>query len=627
MPATGATTPVAPGCPESDMDSAALIEAELEAWAQTNAAEHARLLQLTLALQAASGPAGAFTDITLAFCLRISERRAERLLREATRVAALAASFAIYDTLTPEQVDALLKETDGLSPAHADAVVDAVLAAGPQVGPRPVTLTARQTRAALDLTAETKRRETAAKNRGISHIPLSDGQAGLWIHGPAHDITRLMAAIAQRAGDDRFRDPDISHDAHRFDTLLDLVLDRATPCPTHNPGPGDVREASSGGTDGSGATTDPALPLTPACQPGKVSIIVLAPLASLLDHADTPGYLLGHGPGTSNLTGPADAAWIREQLHQAPLVSRQGVHPVTGTPVGEPDPPIPLSRDPQDIRDTLLAMTDPPPPQLQHRQDQPDPTGAPPTPHGTSRPAPTSAPTAAAAAEPAAACPHTGPDIAANASRNYDPGPYRPPAALRRYVQRRSITCEFPGCTVPATRCDLDHDLAWPQGPTCQCNLGPLCRHHHRLKQTGWTKTRTEINGLPVVTWTSPTGRQITRHSTYPAVPTATDLRPLTAVTDGWDDQLDDPQPWDPDPDDHDAYLERQLHLIDPWTLPDPEDPDPDHRQHLLDDPWRDHTWEHLDDPHLDLPPITLGDGEGDGDGEAPEHHEDETAA
>ncbi|MDP3711496.1 MAG: hypothetical protein Q8R60_03295, partial [Mycobacteriales bacterium] len=107
MPATGATTPVAPGCPEpgsAAAETSAQIEAELEAWAQSNAAEHARLLQLTLALQAASGPAAAFTDISLAFCLRISERRAERLLREATRVAALAVSFAIYDTLTPEQV-------------------------------------------------------------------------------------------------------------------------------------------------------------------------------------------------------------------------------------------------------------------------------------------------------------------------------------------------------------------------------------------------------------------------------------------------------------------------------------------------------------------------------------------
>ncbi|MDP3712931.1 MAG: hypothetical protein Q8R60_10680, partial [Mycobacteriales bacterium] len=114
MPATGATTPVAPGCP--DPGRAEALEAELEAWAQTNSAEHARLLQLTLQLHAASGPAAAFTDITLAFCLRISERRAERLLREATRVAALAVSVAIYDTLPPEQVTALLTETDGLSP-------------------------------------------------------------------------------------------------------------------------------------------------------------------------------------------------------------------------------------------------------------------------------------------------------------------------------------------------------------------------------------------------------------------------------------------------------------------------------------------------------------------------------
>ncbi|MEO6088650.1 MAG: DUF222 domain-containing protein [Umezawaea sp.] len=49
---------------------------------------------------------------------------------------------------------------------------------------------------------------------------------------------------------------------------------------------------------------------------------------------------------------------------------------------------------------------------------------------------------------------------------------YRPPAALRDFVQARDKTCVFPGCAVPAHRADLDHTTAFPAGPTEAANLG-----------------------------------------------------------------------------------------------------------------------------------------------------------
>lgn len=51
-------------------------------------------------------------------------------------------------------------------------------------------------------------------------------------------------------------------------------------------------------------------------------------------------------------------------------------------------------------------------------------------------------------------------------------------------------TCQGPGCMVPAERCDIDHRVSWPHGPTRGDNLGPLCRRHHRYKGHGllhWT--------------------------------------------------------------------------------------------------------------------------------------------
>ena len=64
---------------------------------------------------------------------------------------------------------------------------------------------------------------------------------------------------------------------------------------------------------------------------------------------------------------------------------------------------------------------------------------------------------------------------------------YRPSAALRREVEARHATCVFPSCNQPSHRCDLDHTIPWRPGITCRCNLAPLCRRHHRLKQrTDW---------------------------------------------------------------------------------------------------------------------------------------------
>jgi hypothetical protein len=72
--------------------------------------------------------------------------------------------------------------------------------------------------------------------------------------------------------------------------------------------------------------------------------------------------------------------------------------------------------------------------------------------------------------------------------RHGHPG-YRPPAALRRAIGARHTTCVFPTCNRHVQHCDLDHTIAYDaHGPTCGCNLAPLCRRHHRAKQSpGWS--------------------------------------------------------------------------------------------------------------------------------------------
>ena len=83
---------------------------------------------------------------------------------------------------------------------------------------------------------------------------------------------------------------------------------------------------------------------------------------------------------------------------------------------------------------------------------------------------------------------------------------YRPSARLRHMIIVRQRTCSFPGCRRNAARCDLDHTVPFGQGGrTCECNLAPLCRRHHRAKQAGgWSLVQTSPGH---VTWTLPHGR------------------------------------------------------------------------------------------------------------------------
>lgn len=91
---------------------------------------------------------------------------------------------------------------------------------------------------------------------------------------------------------------------------------------------------------------------------------------------------------------------------------------------------------------------------------------------------------------------------------------YTPSRKLRHLVRARSATCTFPGCQAQALYADLDHTVPHPAGATCQCNLGPKCRTHHRCKQApGWNVAQPEPG---VFRWTLPSGRvYITRPTAY----------------------------------------------------------------------------------------------------------------
>ncbi|MRK00524.1 DUF222 domain-containing protein [Aeromicrobium sp. S22] len=59
------------------------------------------------------------------------------------------------------------------------------------------------------------------------------------------------------------------------------------------------------------------------------------------------------------------------------------------------------------------------------------------------------------------------------------------PDTLALALQFLHGVCQAPGCRVPSERCDLDHRIPHPAGPTTGDNMGPLCRRHHNLKGHG----------------------------------------------------------------------------------------------------------------------------------------------
>ena len=88
-------------------------------------------------------------------------------------------------------------------------------------------------------------------------------------------------------------------------------------------------------------------------------------------------------------------------------------------------------------------------------------------------------------------------------------------------MHARDVTCTFPGCRQPATRCEIDHRIPYDHtrstgdqagdNQTCEANLHSLCKHHHQAKTEGWWNvTHNRTTGIS--TWTDRHGLTYARH-------------------------------------------------------------------------------------------------------------------
>ena len=87
---------------------------------------------------------------------------------------------------------------------------------------------------------------------------------------------------------------------------------------------------------------------------------------------------------------------------------------------------------------------------------------------------------------------------------------YRPTARMAQQVAALDGICQAPGCTVPALRCDLDHEVPWPTGTTTVRNLRSRHRRHHNHRTRGTWNARPEPGGR--TRWTTVSGRDYLSH-------------------------------------------------------------------------------------------------------------------
>lgn len=83
---------------------------------------------------------------------------------------------------------------------------------------------------------------------------------------------------------------------------------------------------------------------------------------------------------------------------------------------------------------------------------------------------------------------------------------YEPPDWLREQVIANEPFCTAPGCNTQARHSDVDHGVPFPEGPTAEWNLHPVCRHHHQLKTDRHLVYTSP--GPGVHEWTTPTGHR-----------------------------------------------------------------------------------------------------------------------
>jgi hypothetical protein len=448
----------------------------------------------------------------VAAALTLTGRAADALLDLAMTLRRLPATMT---ALAAGRIDryraaVIAGEVAGLGDEHTAPVEDHVLGAAPGQTSGQLRAATRRAVLAADPAAARERKERAQRDARVERWDEHAGTAALAgrdlppadVLAADHHLSALARSL-KRAGVGG------TMDQLRAQVYLALLTGQSL---TARRPTGAADPAATPVQPGRSAAT-PA----PPCGPGLAgSVNLTMPLVTWLGLSDVPGDAAGYGP-----LDAADARDLAALLGGQPgtrwcvtLTGERGRPIAHGCARSGPSPRSGRSRPPPGDSQPSPPGDPGPPPSGDCRPPPPGDPGPPP--YGDCRPPP-----------PGRLSPQDLTNVLGwlasiriskletGDCRHLRESPaYRPPPALRHVITIRQPVCCFPGCRRPAAQCDQDHTRPYHRGGrTCECNLAPLCRRHHRCKQTqGWWLEQPEPG---VMAWRTPAGR------TYPTGPAA----------------------------------------------------------------------------------------------------------
>jgi hypothetical protein len=470
------------------------------------------------AAEEAAGDTGAAerTGDEIAAALTLTGRAADSVLDLSIalqRLPATAAALASGDIDYP-RASVIAEELAGLGDAQVGAVERAILGAAAEQTTTQLRRAAYRAVIAADQDAARKRKERALREARVERWTETAGTAAL----AGRDLPPLSVLAADQhltalAGQLKTAGCAGTVDGLRASVFLALLagtplgnlLPTGPPASTKSAAqPTDTRPAADPAASGSasqpavaGPAADPwATGLGVAGRRGltgvKGAVNLTVPLATWLGLSGEPGHAAGAGPlDAADSRGLAGLLAAHPGTRWCLTFTDADGHPVlhgcarTGPPPGQRRAPPATG----------------PPPQDRHRAP---PTTGPPT---------TAPPPAARGVTWTFTLTWLGGGDCDHARQT---PAYQPTPTLRHLVKTRQPTCTFPGCARPGSYADLDHTIPYGHGGrTCLCNLAPLCRHHHQVKQArGWTLQQTSPG---LMTWTTPAGRRYTVQHHSPA--------------------------------------------------------------------------------------------------------------
>jgi hypothetical protein len=437
-----------------------------------------------------------FTRDQLALALGESRAQADWLLTAAWHLATRLGGTldALRDgTITGHKAELIIRLTQHLDAGEAAEAEALVLGRAGRLTPG--GLRAALARAVMEVAPEKakKRREEAAKDARVQRWAEDSGNAALMGRElPPDEVLAADQRISWWAGQLKAAGLDGDMDVLRARAYLDLLLGKDSR-------PRDAQATDATGQDGAPGA-GPASDAGPAsgARSGFVGQVTLTvPLGTAADRADRPGEIPGIGPVDPWLARDlVSAAAQNPATTWCVTVTDEHGHAV-GHGCARPEP-----------RSHRKRAGPGPPPGGAGFSFTPVSRDGPLGGYGTWRlRTPGGGPDLIVAIDTLATqdCEHR------YQARGHDPG-----ARLRHLSQVRHATCTSPVCRRPARNCDFEHNTPYEAGgPTCLCNGGPKCRHHHRLKQQpGW-----KVDQLPDGTfrWTTPSGRSYdTEPTRYP---------------------------------------------------------------------------------------------------------------